>query len=407
MPTPVSPDSTASHSVPSRRSTWVLGLALILLAFNLRLIFPSAAVLVAEIERGTGLSHAAFGYLTTLPVLCMGLFAPLAPWCARQFGMTRTLLWALVLLAFGTALRGYAGATGLFIGTAAAGAAIAVANVLLPALVKRDFPTQVTTLTGVYVMAMYVGASLAAGLTVPIAHNEKFGWPGGISIWGLPPILVAMLWWHLARRQPRRAAAASGQGIQGLWRSALAWRVTLFMGLQSAFAYCAAGWIAPILQARGMDASEAGVMTSVVMMLTVAGSLSAPLLIRRLPDQRLLAVALMVLIGASFLGLLFAPLSSALVWTILEGFCSGSIFAVALTIIALRSENARITAQLSSMAQTAGYVIASTGPLLVGLLLDWTGGFAASAIVFMAITVIGAWAGWGAGRNRYVTVPPR
>ncbi|TAM11991.1 MAG: MFS transporter [Nevskiaceae bacterium] len=377
--------------------------ALLLLAMNLRLIYPSLAVLLPDIGAALGLSPAAQGYVTTLPVLCMGLFAPLAPLLARRFGVERTVVGLLVLLALGTGLRGAFGVPGLFFGTALAGAAIAVANVLLPALVKRDFGGHVPLVTSLYSMMMNVGAAIAAAATVPLAYVVTGHWTAALALWAIPALLVAGVWGARVRHHAAPAPAPrQTTGGPRLWRDPLAWQVTILMGSQSGLAYCAAGWIAPILRHRGMEAVLAGGVMSVNMMLVVVGSLLAPLLVRQLRDQRRLNVALSLLSGVPLLGFLFAPLSTAWWWAAVQGIGSGAVFTTALTVIVLRSRDTAVAARLSSMAQTVGYVIAAMGPLCVGLLLDWTGGIAAAGGVFVALTLSAALAGWGAGRARYV-----
>lgn len=386
-----------------RHGALLLGGLVVLLAVNLRLIFTSLSVLLPDITRGLGLSSAMAGYLTTLPVLCLGVFSPLAPICARRFGIERTLLGTLVLLAIGTALRGYVGVSGLFVGSAIAGASIAVANVLLPALVKRDFALHVALMTALYSAVMNVGSAAAAALTLPLAHSLGGGWSVGVAMWAVPPAVVALLWLPQWRRkaEPRDPAALH---VRGLWRSGLAWQVTLFMGLQSALAYCVAGWLAPILRSRGLDGTTAGLVTSVCMLMDVAGSLAVPFVVGRFRDQRVLNVACSALAGAPLLGLLFAPLSWAWVLAVLQGIGQGAMFSIALTVIVLRASDTRVAAELSSMAQTIGYIIAAIGPLLVGVLLDRTGGFAVSGWLFAGLAAGGALAGWGAGRALHVKV---
>ncbi len=407
-PTHKSSPSTGSARASvslSRPALILLGVALILLAFNLRLVFPSLSVLLPEIIRQTGLSSASAGYLTTLPVLCLGLFAPVAPLCARYFGIERTLLGALVLLAAGTALRGLYGIPGLFLGSAMAGGGIAIANVLLPALVKRDFPRHVAGMTGLYTMTLNGGAAVAAAVTLPLAYAFGGSWSIGLGAWALPPIAAALFWVTQLRRKAPQATTHAVQRVRGLWGDPLAWQVTFFMGLQSAMAYCVAGWLAPILQGRGLDGTTAGLVTSVCILTSIVGCLGVPILIARVRDQRLLSVILSILTGAPLLGLLFAPLSTVWVWAMLQGLGQGSMFTAALTVIVLRSPDSLVAAQLSGMAQTVGYILASVGPLLVGLLHGWTGGFAASGWLFVALIAGGCVSGWGAGRSQYVNTP--
>ncbi|CAM5221234.1 CP family cyanate transporter-like MFS transporter OS=Castellaniella defragrans OX=75697 GN=HNR28_002849 PE=4 SV=1 [Castellaniella defragrans] len=388
---------------PAHVSALWLGVVLMLLAFNLRMLFPSLSVLLPEIIRHTGMSLVSAGYLTTLPVLCLGAFAPLAPTCARRFGIERTIGVALLLLAVGTILRTWQGLTGLFLGSALAGASIAVTNVLLPALVKRDFSKHVALMTALYTVTLNGGSAAAAALTLPIAHGFGDSWRVGVGIWALPPLLMAIVWGVVQRRrraETRRAPSATR--VRGLWRSPLAWQVTLFMGLQSALAYTISGWVAPILRTRGLDGTTAGLVTSVCIFMNVVGSLLLPPLIARFRDQRWLNVVLSLLSGAPLLGVLFAPLSTVWVWAVLQGIGQGGLFAMALTLIALRSPDSHVAAQLSSMVQTVGYLVASGAPLLIGLLKGWTGSFAACGWLFLVIMVASCLSGLGAGRARYV-----
>jgi CP family cyanate transporter-like MFS transporter len=397
--------SDAESARQRRHAAYVFGAALLLLAVNLRLIFPTLSVLLPEISDKVHLSSAAAGYLTTLPVLCLGVFAPLAPLAARRFGIERTLLGALLLLAAGTALRGFHGVIGLFLGSALAGGSIAVANVLMPALVKRDFATRVALMTALYTMALNGGAAVAAAVTLPISHAAGHSWRVGVAVWALPPILAALVWVTQVRRKTVRTNRTEGHA-RGLWRRALAWQVTFFMGLQSAMAYCVTGWLAPILRHRGMDGTRAGLVTSVCIFMTVAGSVLIPPLVARFRDQRLLNVLLSVVTGVPLLGLLFAPLASAWLWAVLQGLGQGGMFAMALTVIALRSPNARVAAQLSSMAQSIGYMLAAAGPFVVGVLFSRTGGFAASGWLFAGLILGAAASGWGAGRALQVPAHP-
>lgn len=161
----------------------LLGLSLMLIAFNLRPLFASLSVLLPDIIGSTSLSSAGAGYLTTLPVLCLGLFAPLAPRISQRVGPERTLLAVLFFLTVGTAMRGMGGMAALFIGSALAGAAIATGNVLLPSVVKRDFPHQAALMTGLYTMALCGGAASAAAFTLPIAHFFDDSWAAGLVVW--------------------------------------------------------------------------------------------------------------------------------------------------------------------------------------------------------------------------------
>ncbi|PLC52363.1 cyanate transporter [Pollutimonas nitritireducens] len=389
----------------NRAGQFLLGLSLMLIAFNLRPLFASLSVLLPEVVRQTGLSASGAGYLTTLPVLCLGLFAPLAPRISRLVGPERTLLIVLVLLALGTALRGLGGMYGLFIGSAMAGAAIATGNVLLPSVVKRDFPKQAALMTGLYTMALCGGAASAAAFTLPIVHWFDNSWSAGLVVWAVPAAAVAFIWAPRAMSSqygPGRAGGRPG----GLGRDLLAWQVTFFMGLQSALAYCVMGWMAPILRDRGLDGVTAGIVVSVSIMTQVITCLLIPAVAVRCKDQRMINAGLALLAAAALVGMLFGPLSAVWIWAVLQGIGQGGLFAMAMTVIVLRSPDPHIAAQLSGMAQGFGYLLAAFGPLLVGVVYSATGGYAATGWLFALLGVGAAINGWGAGRAIHVKPGP-
>ena len=379
------------------RSRLLLGISLVLIAFNLRAIFSSASALLPEIRTEFGLSPAGASILTTVPVVCLGLFSPLAPRLAQRIGAERTLMGVLVLLTLGTAIRGLGWMPLLFFGTALAGACIAVSNVLLPGLVKRDFPDRAALMTGFYTMALCASAACGAGLTLPAEHLLG-GSPGAaLSIWAILGLVTVLLWMpqaFSAKGHKRRA----GFRVEGLWRDRLAWKVTLFMGFQSALAYCVFGWLAPILRERGLDGITAGGVVSASVMVQAASCLVVPHLAVRGRDQRLINVALCLMAVVALLGLLFAPLSTVWVWAVLQGAGQGGLIAVAMTVIVLRSPDSHVAAHLSGMAQCVGYLLAAIGPLIVGLIRGWTGSFGPCAILFVALGLIAAFNGWGAGK---------
>jgi CP family cyanate transporter-like MFS transporter len=396
-------ESRVAPSTTARRGLFWLAIILMLVALNLRMIFPTLSVLLPEIIQQTGISSATAGYLTTLPVLCLGAFAPFAPPFAQRFGIERTVLGALLLLAVGTALRAWPGLPGLFLGSALAGACIAVTNVLLPALVKRDFSRHVALMTALYTVALNGGAALAAAVTLPLAYHFGDSWRVGVAVWALPPLAVAAAWGLRIRHRPAASGPKRSAGdMRRLWHSPLAWQVTLFMGLQSSLAYSVSGWLAPILRERGLDGTQAGLVTSVCIFMNVLGSLLLPSLIARFHDQRLLSVGLSLVAGLSLVGVLFAPLGTVWLWAVVQGIAQGGFFAMALTLIVLRSPASHVAAHLSSMAQTVGYLVASGAPLLIGLIKSWTGHFGASGWLFAAVAVGGCLSGLGAGRALHV-----
>lgn len=379
---------------------WLLILGLVLVALNLRPALSSMAPLLAQVSASLGLSGSTAGLLTTLPVLCLGLFAPLAPLLARRFDSERVVLGVLLVLATGIALRSQLGIWGLFIGSLVAGGSIGIIGVLLPGIVKRDFARQAGTMTGVYTMALCLGAALAAGSSVPLSQYFDDSWRIGLAFWMVPALLAAVFWWPQTRQ--KHGVQRARYRVTGLFRDPLAWQVTLFMGLQSSLAYIVFGWLPSILIGRGLSAAEAGLVMSFSIIVQLPSALTVPWLATRGRDQRLPILAVMALSLAGLFGLLYAPLGGMWGWAIVLGLGQGGVFALALTLIVLRSRDAHVAANLSSMAQGVGYTIASMGPFAVGLVHDMTGGWGAVGWVFAVIGVAATAAGMGAGRTLHV-----
>lgn len=380
----------------------LLLLAIVLVALNLRPALSSLAPVLAAVRADTGLSGAAAGLLTTLPVLCLGLFAPAAPRLAARYGLERVILLVLLLLAGGIALRSLHGTTGLFAGTLIAGAAIGIIGVLLPGLVKREFADRAATMTGVYTMALCLGAALAAGATVPLQQLFDGRWQPALAWWALPALVAAAVWWPW-----QRAAAAPARGDHDghagrLWRDRLAWQVTLFMGLQSSLAYCVFGWLPSILQERGITPLDSGLYLSGSVMLQVVSSLAAPWLAGFFRDQRAVIALMLSLALCGLLGTLYAPLDSLWLWMILLGLGQGGGFAMALALIVLRSPTPAVAASLSGMVQGVGYTLASLGPLLLGVLHEHFHSWAPTGVLFAAIALAAIAFGVLAGRDLHV-----
>jgi CP family cyanate transporter-like MFS transporter len=411
MPSPTSSLLEAAPEVPAQPSAslpvhphhaaarpGLLIAGLVLVALNLRPALSSLSPVLAQVQQALGLSATAAGLLTTLPVLCLGVFAPFAPWLARRFDAERTVFGVLFLLAAGSALRGAFGSAGLFAGALLAGAAIGVIGVLLPGIIKREFARHPGPMMGVYTMSLCLGAALGGGATVPLSQAFGGDWRPALAAWGGLALLGAAVWWPQLRRHGRPAAAAPAGS---LWRDPLAWAVTFYMGLQSSLAYCVFGWLPPMLVARGVAPLEAGFVFSVSVMAQLVTAFGGSWLATRWGrDQRPALMLFLALALVGLLGCLHAPLAGVWLWAVLLGLGQGGQFSVALLLIVLRSPNVQRAAQLSGMSQGVGYTLAAAGPLGVGLLHDLTGGWGAVGGLFALLTAGAAVAGWFAGQKR-------
>jgi CP family cyanate transporter-like MFS transporter len=308
----------------------------------------------------------------------------------------------LLTLAAGIILRSLVGEVGLFAGSLLAGASIGVIGVLLPGIVKRDFPKKAGAMMGVYTMALCLGAALAAGATVPLSKAFGDSWNIGLGFWALPA-LVAMLFW-LPQVGQKHGAHHVAYRVKGLLRDPLAWQVTLYMGLQSSLSYIVFGWLPSILIGRGLTPTQAGLLLSGSIIAQVISALAVPYLATRGKDQRLAIMLVMSLTLTGLFGCLYAPLGGLWGWAILLGVGQGGTFSLALALIVLRSRDSHVAANLSSMAQGVGYTIASTGPFAVGVVHDMTGSWSAIGWIFAVLGLGAIIAGMGAGRALQVQV---
>jgi CP family cyanate transporter-like MFS transporter len=362
----------------------------------------SVPPVIDEISEDLDLSSAAAGLLTSAPILCFGLLAPVGPLLARRLGAERVLFLALIPLTGGLLFRAESSVSVLFAGTLVAGAAIAVANVVVPSIVKGRFARRAGRLTGLYVAALGAGAALAAGLTVPIERALDAGWEAGLAVWTLPAAAAAALLGVAVVRDSRRVTARDGPGdVRALLGDALAWQVTLYFGLQSIVFYIALTWLPSILRDSGFGAGAAGALLALFALGGIPASLVVPILATRMRDQRAIAAGIAALEAAAAVGLLAAP-GAAAIWVTLFALGQGGAFSLALTLIVLRAPDSSRAAELSGMAQAIGYSLAAFGPLAAGALHDWSGGWDTplAALLLMIVPLLAA--GVAAGRARTV-----
>ncbi len=400
---PIGRESTVRRR-PARasrpRARLYLVVAIVLLGLNLRTLFPSLSVLLPGVVAAHHPSHEVLDVLTTVPVLLLGACAPLAPLLARRWGTERTLVAAALVLTAGLAVRGTGELSAMLVGTVATGAAIAVANVLLPALVKSEFPHRLGAMSGLCTAAMCASAALAAGLTHPVAALTG-SWRLGLLVWSVPAAAAGLVLLPLLSRRPsvpRREVEPAPQ----LWRSRTAWHVTGFMVLQAMTSFSVFAWLVPILRQRGIGAGLAGGMTAACILLQVVGCLVAPTLAARCRDQRAVNALAAVLTAAGFTLAIVGPAPLVWLWVVLLGIGQGSLTALALAMIVFRTRDERSAARLSGMMQGVGYGVGSSGTLLVGALHGATGSFAPAAIMFAAVGVVAVRFGILAGRARFV-----
>lgn len=396
------PDSTTRAARPVWYTVLVIS-GVVLIALTIRSPLAAVGPLIGAIHEATGLSYGVLGFLTTLPLLCFALFSLLTPLATRRFGVMGSLGLALLLLTVGITLRSIPGVGTLFGGTLLLGIAIAFANVLLPSLVKQDFPHRQGLMTSVYASLMGMGAALAAGISVPLAEALPGGWRSALGLWAVPAGMAALLWLPLVRRQhhtPSRHHPFAG--LRALSHSPIAWQVALFMGLQSLVFYVVLAWLPEVLIERGMAPGRAGWLLSLSQATGVVGTLVTPVYAERRTSQRMLVLGVVSLQLTGVLGLLLPGLSWAWLWVSLIGLGAGCSFGLALLFIVLRAPDTRATTQLSGMAQAIGYLLAAGGPALFGYLFELTLSWTLPLALLIGVTLAQLGFGLGAARPQVI-----
>ncbi|MGG1559651.1 CynX/NimT family MFS transporter [Geobacillus thermoleovorans] len=375
--------------------------AVVILAANLRAPLTMVGPLVPELQRELGLSHAAAGALTTIPLLAFAFLAPVAAAFARRFGIERTLFGSLVVLLAGELIRPLSGEFSLFLGTALIGAAIAVDNVLMPALIKDTFSERVGLMMGVYTVTMNMSAAFASGIAVPLADGWGLGWQGAFRFWALLAALALFVWLPQARRR-EPDGAPSGSRRSTLWRSWLAWQVTLFMGLQSFFFYCVVTWLPELGQSKGLAPGAAGWLLFFFQFAQLPMMFVSPMLAERMDNQKVLIGSAVLCMGAGTL--VFFGGQGWWLWAgaLVAGIGAGMAFSLAMMLFTLRTRRPLEAAQLSAMAQSVGYLLAAAGPPLFGVLYDAARRFTAPLGMLLAVCAAMMAFGLGAARNQYV-----
>ena len=347
---------------------------------NLRTAITSLPPLFPDLQDQLHLSSAMLSLLAATPVICFGMVSAFAAWLNRRYGEELILLAALILIAAGLLLRGAAPEVMLFPGTVLAASAIAVLNVLLSSMVKRRWPERAGLLIGIYLTALSIGAIFSSLLSVPLYRGSGGSVPLTLGIWAAPAALAALLWLPQLRYRPHATAPAAHAHAHGVaparlrvYRYALTWQVTAFMGLQSLLYYSALSWLPTIFQDRGASAVTAGNLLALMGVGNLATSLVVPVLAQRRPSQRALVIPSLIGTAAGLAGSLWAPLSSAPFWVLILGFSQGSCLGLAIFFMLARAPDANVAASLSGFSQSAGYLAAAAGPLVVGLLHTATG----------------------------------
>jgi CP family cyanate transporter-like MFS transporter len=396
-----------NRAVPAVASVTAVS-AILVFAVSLRLVFGSNSALQQDLADAYGLGPVLLALLTTGPVVCFGLFGAAAGRLTARWGATAVAVAALLLVAVGSAVRGLPAWQAVFLGTLVAGAGVAVGNVLGPVLIRIHTPQWSGVMTGLYTALVSAGAGIASGLTVPV-RDALGGLHPALALWAVPPVIGVLLLLLPAvatgrpgpsgeRRPPVPLTAFRGD------RRVLA--LTVFMGLQSLVAYSMIGWLPSVFRQRGMDATRAGVVLTVLSLVSIVTALIVPVLAARMHDQRAVAVGLSALTTVGLLGVALGGTRGAMVWAVLLGLGQGGELSLVMALVNIRTRTVADAAALSTVTQSVGYLIAACGPLTVGLVHSLTGGWTVPVLVLVVLSVLMGGAGLVAGRPGVISGDP-
>jgi CP family cyanate transporter-like MFS transporter len=368
----------------------------VLLALNLRTLIASLPPLLPDIRDDLGLSATVAGLLTTLPVVCFGAFAPVLPRLARRHPLERILVVCAAVTVGAAAMRGIGSTPALFAASLLAGIAVALAQAALPILIRTGHAVATGRLMGAYSMALPLGATLAAAAAVPLSDLLGDSWSSSLAFWFLPAVPAVLVWVAIARRSSTRI---SGPPPEPMHLDPLAWAVAVYFGIQSAGFYAGLAWIPEILVDHGYTEATAGWLQALGSLLSMAPALVVPIVAVRLGHQLQILAAVVVVASIGIVGLLLAP-GVGLLWVAFIGAGQGGMLGLALMLPVLRARSAEAVAALTAMALFVGYIVAASGPWILGIAHDLSGGWSVPLVVLLGITLLQLVPGIPACRRR-------
>ena len=387
-----------------KRDSFLVILGILFISFNLRAPITAVGSIVDLIQSEFALSTAAAGFITTLPLLAFAVVSPFVATLAGKIGHAKTMMCGLGLILCGELIRSYTGAAGLFLGTAVIGVGIAIGNVIIPGIIKLRFADRVGAVTSIYTSGMCIFAAVGAGISVPLAKGLGLGWKNALASWFFLTIVTIVIWLPQVRGKAAASAAKKAAGKTSIWKSKLAWFVTLFMGVQSLLFYSLVAWLPTVVTSKGMADSFAGSMATLFQLMAIPATLLIPTLCDKFRDQRPLVLVTCLIYALGMLCFLLARNAMMItVAVVLMAIGMGGSISLSIAFMSLRSPNSARASELSGMSQSAGYLLAAVGPVLTGFIYDIQTSWTIPLVMFIVLIGILAFCGLTAGSNRTVS----
>lgn len=390
-----------------KKDALLVVLGVLFISFNLRAPITAVGSIVEMIQESLGLSNAVAGFITTLPLLAFAVVSPFVAKLSGKIGHEKTMMVGLLFILCGIFVRSNTTISGLFIGTAVLGVGIAIGNVIIPGIIKLNFSEKVGAVTSIYTSGMCIFAAVGAGISVPLAKGMDLGWEITLVLWFVLTAVTIFIWLPQIRKKktagPAVAVQAQAQAPESstsIWKSKLAWWVTLFMGTQSLLFYSLVAWLPTIITSKGMTTAFAGTMALMFQLMAIPATLIIPTLCDKFNNQRMLVLAVCGIYGVGmFFFLVGASEFSMMLAVAAMAIGMGGSISLSITFISLRSPNSTKASELSGMSQSAGYLFAALGPIATGLIFDLQSSWTVPLVLFIGLIFFLAFCGMYAGKN--------
>lgn len=380
-------------------------LVVILVSSNLRSPIISVSPVLTDIRNALKLDSFQVSLLTSIPLFMFATCSVLVSRFSHQFSISRFLMYSLIILSFGLFLRITGSLWMLFAGSLFIGLGICIGNVVTPGYIKNNFPKQIGLMTGIFAVSMNLTAALASGFSVKIGEWTGFGWRGSLGIWiviaalGLFVLILELIF---NKRNPDQAKAAVSRSNFNMFKSAQAWNISIFMGLQSLFYYCIMAWLPSFLTDYQMQGESTGWVLFVIQITMIPVTFCAPIIAGKMKNQRILIVFICTLMFVSTM--MFAWLQSQWIYAnaMIIGISNGLSFSLSILFFSTKTKNSANAVKISGMAQSVGYLIAAFGPPVFGKLHDWDISWKSSFYFLSFAVLVMFYFGMKAARNQYV-----
>lgn len=365
---------------------------IILIGVSLRTPFTVLPIILGNISQGLEVEVSSLGVLTSLPLLMFTLFSPFSTRLAQKIGLEHLFTYSLFFLTIGSLIR-LINLPLLYLGTLMVGASVAVINVLLPSLIQANQPKKIGFLTTLYVTSMGIATALASYLAVPITQASS--WKGLILLLTLLCLATFLVWLPNHRYNHRLAPQTKQKSQIKVMRNKQVWAIIIFSGFQSLIFYTVMTWLPTMSIHAGLSSHEAGLLTSILSLISIPFSMTIPSLTTSLSTRnRQLMLTLVSLAGVVGISMLFFPINNFIYWLaihLLIGTATSALFPYLMVNFSLKTSAPEKTAQLSGLSQTGGYILAAFGPTLFGYSFDlfhsWVPSVAALLLIDILMTV--------------------